>query len=420
MAEPVHRDDARRFVFGLGTLALLVVVAIMGGIVQTGGALPGKRYTYVTATFDDVGILKPGKPVRTGGVRVGTVSDIEYADGDAVVTLRLDGDRDVYADATAFVGNISALGKKYVDLDPGTQGAGQLGPEGIRRQQTTAATSVEDIFSVFDPKTRRALQSALGELSAGTAGHGDDLNVVLARSPELLEDVETLMEAGTSAEADLPGLLTSAETLVGRFRGRERQIAGLLRNSERTFDAFAVDEGAPLRETISELPPTLVEAKAALDALHEPLVEGRAAIRSLRPGAEALGRSTPDLRRFLRKSVDPLGKVEGLAEQAEPVVADLTDTVADARPLAETAARTVRRLDQFLLGLAPYADDAGRFFSQHDLLSGQLGPGRHYFAAQLTGPGLFTIGGLPDPLYRGEYYPEPGSAWNHDTVTDAR
>jgi len=421
MTMPVHRDEARRFMFGIGTLALLVLVAIVGGIVQTGGALPGKKYTYVTATFSDVGILKSGKEVRTSGVRVGTVSEIEYDDGNAVVTLRLDGDRDVYADATAFVGNVSALGKKYVDLDPGTADAGELSEDGIPLAQTTPSSSVEDILGAFDPATRRQLKTALQELSTGLAGHGQDLNVVLARSPELLADVEAVTGALTGPEADLPGTLDSAAELVSRFRGREDQISALMHNSALTMDALSVDAGAPLRQTVEALPPLLDHARGALDALHPPLADARVAVHDLRPGGEALGRSSGALRDFLRNSVDPLQRVPGVAEQAEPVVVDLTATLADARPLVPRVRDGVRSLAELLFPAAPYAGDIGRFFSQHDLLSGTLGSDdKHYFAAMLTGVGLFSVNGLPDPLYGQESYPVPGTAWNHSTYTDVR
>lgn len=420
-AQPIHRDEARNFVFGVGILALLALVALIGGIVQSGGALPAKKYTYVKATFSDVGILKPGKEVRTGGVRIGTVSDIEYVDGKAVATLRLDGDRDVYADATARVGNISALGKKYVDLEPGTSGSGGLDAHGIALERTEASTSLEDVLSALDPRTRKALQAALRELSTGLAGHGGDLNAVLARSPELLADLETVTAALTSPSSDLDGMITSADRLVARFSGRQEQVRALLRNSDRTLASVAVDDGAPLEATIHELPPTLVEARAALDALNGPLRDGHVALKTLKPGASALGRSTPTLRSVLRGAVGPLEKVPPIGASATPVLEDLTSTLADARPLVQPVSSAVNSLDQLLFPFAPYAGDAGRFFSQHDLLSGTLGSDdQHYFAAMLTGAGLFSVDGLPDPLYQREPYPEPGTAWNHATVTDAK
>jgi len=421
MSAAVHRDDARRFVFGLGTIAVLIVVAIVGGIVQTGGALPGKRYTYVTAAFKDVGILKTGKEVRTGGVRVGTVSDIEYQDGHAVVMLRLDGDRDVYADATAFVGNVSALGKKYVDLDPGSPSAGALGADGIPLDHTTPSSSVEDVLAGLDRPTLRRVKSVLAELSDGLIGHGDDLHVVLARAPELLSDVKVVTRSLSGPGADLPGTLESADQLLGRFRGREQQIADLLDEGQQTMDALAVDDGAPLQTAVGELPVTLQHARSALDALYDPLADARVAVRTLRPGGKALGKSAPSLRAFLRNAVDPLEKVPGVADQAGPAVDDLTDTLADARPLLQPVDGAVSSLATLLFRVAPYAGDIGHFFSQHDLLSGTLGSDdKHYFAAMLTAPGLFSVGALPDPLYGQEAYPVPGTAWNHSTFTDVR
>jgi len=421
MAAPVHRDDARRFLFGIGTIAVLLVVGVIGGIVQTGGALPGKRYTYVQASFEDIGILKTGKEVRTGGVRVGTVSEIEYVDGHALVTLRLDGDRDVYADATAFVGNVSALGKKYVDLDPGTPNAGDIGADGIPIEQTTPATSVEDVLADLDRPTLARLKSALNQLSGGLIGHGDDLHVVLARAPELLDDIKVVTRALGGPSADLPGTLASADQLLSRFRGREEQISGLLGNAEQTMEALAVDQGVPLSDALGELPTTLRNAHSALDALHGPLADARVAVHTLRPGGQALGRSSSSLRALLRDAVGPLEKVPGVAEQAEPAVVDLTDTLADARPLIGPVRGAVASLSELLFDVAPYANDVGRFFSQHDLLSGTLGSDdQHYFAAMLTGPGLFSVNGLPDPLYGQEAYPVPGTAWNHSTITDVR
>lgn len=417
---PVHRDVARKVVVGVCMLLALAVVGWVGGIVQTGGALPGKRYTEVRARFDDVGILKTGKEVKQDGLRVGTVSRIEYVDGVAEVTLRLDGKVDVYNDATAYVGNTSALGKKYVGFDPGTAASGELGDQVIALDATKSSTSLEDALSGLDPKTRKALRSAVGALGVGTAGHSQDLNAVLAASPGLLADLETVMEAAGSDRADLAALLVDADQLVNRFNGRTDEIAGLVRNADRTVQALGVDDGKPLEEAIAKLPSTLRSADTALDDLYRPLGDAEVALRKLQPGARALGDATPDLRAFLRDSPATLDKVPGVADDATPALEALDETLADARPLLDPAKSSVDSLARLLYRFAPYSGDAARFFSQHDLLSGTLegDDSKHYFAAQLTGVGLFSVNGLPDPLYRSEAYPCPGAAWNHATVTD--
>lgn len=417
---PLHHDEARRIMWGAGVVAVLILVGIVGAVVQAGGALPLKQYTYVKATFSDVGTLNTNKQVKENGLPVGTVSDISYQDGRALVTLRLDGKHQVYADATATIANGNALGKKYVEFDPGTPQAGALPGDTLSVKHTSGGESLEDVLAVFDPKTRAALQSSLDQLGTGLTGHSQDLNGVLAAAPDLLTDLGRVSRAATAPRADVPGLLSSANRLVGRFRGRQTQIRDLLRNAAATVDAVDADHGQPLRQTVAGLPATLTDAKAALDSLDGPLGDAQVALTHLRPGAHALGRATPALRSFLKTSRSPLDKVPGVAGQAVPAVGDLTTTLQSARPLLSPLNRAVDSADTFLAAFSPYAGDVGRFFSQDALLNGTLhgDDSKHYFAAALTSVGLASVAGIPDPLYRSEPYPCPLAAWNHSTVTN--
>lgn len=417
---PIHRDDARSILWGFGVVVILCVVGAVGMIVQGGGALPGKSYTYVNAVFDNVGTLNPQKQVKEHGLPVGIVSGISYQGGHALVTIRLDGNHSVYADATASIANGNALGKKFINFEPGTSAAGPLPNNLLTAKQTSAGQSFEDILSVFDPQTRTALRSTLNQLGTGLAGHGGDLHAVLAAAPRLLKDFGAVSEAVTSSSADLPGVLASANTLVSRFNGREAQIAGLMNNADATLKAIDVGGGQPIATTVAELPGTLTDAKAALDALGAPLTDAHVALTTLRPGLVALGEGTPALRSFLRTSPSALNKLTTVDGLALPAVADLTTTIAVARPIVAPLQRTVASLDELLYGLAPYAGDVGHFFTQDALLSGTVAgdPNKHYFAAALTAVGISSLAGVPDPLYRGEAYPCPGTAWNHATVTN--
>jgi phospholipid/cholesterol/gamma-HCH transport system substrate-binding protein len=420
MAQPVHREEARKFVFGVGTLALLAVAGTVGGIVQTGGALPVKSYTYVHADFSDVGVLKTGKEVKQHGLRVGVVSGIDYDDGIAKVTLRLDGDREVYQDAELALSNTSALGRQYVSLDPGTNSAGELGDATLPTSQTSDASSLEDVLSVLDPATRKAAQAAIRELGIGLTGHGADLNALAQTAPDLLADLQKVSGSLTSSHADLAGLLASADRLSGRLAGHDQELAELLVRSDQTLDALTTDEARPLAESVDVLPSTLSEAKSALDALNAPLRDARVALTQLRPGGRSLGTSAADLRGLLREAVSPLKKWPEVNEMAEPAFSDLVQPVRDAQPLVPQVGEALSDAQTLLFGLAPYAADAGMFFSHHDLLSGRLGPGRHYFAAMLTSVGLWSVNGLPDPLYVSEPYPDPGTSQNKSTVTGGR
>ncbi len=415
MAELVHRDDARKFVVGTLTLAVIAVIAWVGVTVQGGGELPGKDYTYVKAAFHDVGMLKPEQDVSQSGVRIGKVDDIEYSDGRAIVTMRLDGARVVYRNAAAEVINESALGRKQVSLDPGSPSAGRLGGQTIAASRTTDSSTLDDVFSVFDGRTRKAVQTSLRELGTGLAGHSADLHNLLQSSPALLDNVGRISRALSAPEADLPALLESADRLAGRFENRQQELGSLLRQMDHTLRAVNVQDGAPLGYTIQAMPATLRQAREGLQAMDRPLSDTTTALATMRAGTRATGHAAENLRGFLRESVVPLAKVRGVSQQAKPAVGSLTRTFADARSLAPRVARTLAAANVLLQDLAPFAPDVGRFFSEHDLLSGQFAPGKHYFSAMLVKPGAYTASAR-DPMADTRPYPQPGGgAWRDNS-----
>lgn len=411
MPEPLHRDPARRFVVGVAVLLVVGTIGLFGTVVQMGGELPGKSYTYVNASFDNVGMLKPQQTVSQHGRRIGTVTSIAYRKGKAVVTMRLDGERTIYRDARATIVNDSAVGKKGVYLDPGRPAAGPLGDRTIPPSQTRDSVALDDVFSVFDDRTRAALRTGLRELGGGLVGHSEDLHDIIQTAPESLDSIGKISRAAASPQARLPELLTTANRLAKRFHGRGQELSALLEHVDSTFRAVHVDGGRPLSETLQALPSTLREAREGLTTLNQPLSDLRAAVTTVRPGAAALGGSTDDVRGVLREAVGPLEKVPGVSEQASPAVDDLTHTVADARPLIPRLARTVTESDVLLRGLAPYASDAGRFFSEYTMLAGHFSPQEHYFSAMMAFPGTYNAS-LPDPTVKRVPYPEPGGgAW---------
>lgn len=409
MAKPVHRKHARSFV--IGTIAIIVAgVAIMVGLRPLfGGELTGLPYTYVTAAFDDVGTLDTKRDVRENSVPIGKVSKIEYRNGKALVTLRIDGHVPVYGDATASVQDESALAQKFVDIRRGSPTAGPLGNRPINSGRNRNATNLDDVLNIFDPQTRDSLQRSVQQLGGGLGGHGQDLNDVLRVARPGIDDLGTVSRALSSRTADLPGLLSSADRLTGHLDNHDRQITSLLGRSEQTLRAVNTDDTKPLRQTLQGLPSTLRHARGALDALNQPLRDAQSAVSTVRPGGQALGRSAPDLRAVLRDAVPPLDQIPGVADSAKPAVDDLRQTLADARPVVPQVSETVKQADTLLSGVAPYSKDVGDFFGQKDLLAGTLAPDRHYFAIQVVFPGLH-VASLPDPTVQRDPYPAPGKA----------
>lgn len=412
MSARVHRNDVRRLGIGAITLAVGAVIAWVGITVQGGGSVPFKGYTTVEAKFRDVGTLKPQQKVTENGVRIGMVTDIAYEDGLALVKLRLEGDREIYRDATVRIGNESALGKKYIDFDPGTEAAGDLGEDDVIAVANTGdASDLNNVLSAFDAKARRGLAQGLQALGGGFAGHGNDISVTLGRAPEMLSDAEVVVETLADPSTDVDDLLVTAESLAVQFRGREERLARLLDDASLTFRGLSVDAGGPLQDTFVKLPGTLRMARAGLKAINGPLnTTARAAVR-LRPGVDRLVEAMPDLRGFFVESPPVAVTVQEFTDDLEPAVKKLVPAVTDLRPvLAERVPRLISVADPFVSEMAPWWPDARQLLGNHNMLSGHFSPTKHYFSAMLAFPGLYNLS-VNDPLADVDPYPGPGGAF---------
>ncbi len=68
----------------------------------------------------DVDNIEPNSRVRVGDVNVGNVTKIERQGWHALVTMRLNGDVELPANATAKMGQTSLLGSLHIELAPPT------------------------------------------------------------------------------------------------------------------------------------------------------------------------------------------------------------------------------------------------------------------------------------------------------------
>lgn len=412
---PELRSRSLAFRAGLVVLVVLSGVLFLTFKAQTG--MPFAETTEVRVLVRDVHSLRANDAVRQNSKRIGRVGEIEYQDGVALVTMVLDGDVDVYRDATVELWDLSALATKFVELDPGTPQAGALGDQPIPARQAQDSADLYELLEVLDPKTRDAATATLRAVGGGTAGHGKDLQAFLAQAPDLLGDAGAVSGALAAPEADLVGLLEDVDTLSGRLRGREAELAQLVTQSADTLDALAADSGRPLRATAQRLPQTLTHTDRAMTRLRTPLADTAAALRALEPGAEALARSEKDLRAFLREAVPVAHDVPGVAKLAIPAVEELTDTFGDARPLAPLVRQAIGDLLAPLLVLAPYSPEMAQLFLRgRSFVSQGPQPGVRYARLGVT-PGVNTLfGGLVasgDVSLPQNQYPRPGEA-QHD------
>lgn len=398
-------------------VTVLFASAVLFGLNATHGMPLAPRKT-LKAAFHDLNGLVVGDDVRIASTRVGYVDDIRVEGGRAVAILKIDDENmRVFRNATAAnasVGARSALGQKFVDLDPGSHETGELDNGAlIPERATRGAHEISELFDVFDDPTRRATGSVLRELGGGLGGHERDLHDSLRAAPHVLPDLGAVSRSLAVRDGqDLTGLLHSADSLTSRFQNRQQELAGLTEQLDVSLNAMAVDGGKPVEDILRRAPGTLREARGALDALNRPLVHTEKAASVLRPGAESLGAATPDLRGVLREGVPPLAKVPGVARTGQPAVTELTGVMDDARPVAAQLVDTANRAATPLSVLAPYSGEIANYFT---LASSALSHGDsagNWLRIYLVPHPESVSGTVPvkDPTVSRNPYPEPGQA----------
>ncbi len=307
-----------------------------------GGPIPlqPKGYRFQVA-LPDAATLAEQADVRVAGVGVGTVvaKRRDPRGNRTLATIELD-ERfaPVRRDARALLRQKTLLGETYVEMTLGSRGAPVL-PEGGRlpASQVEEVVEFDELLRTFDRPTRLAFQEWQRSMALATRGRGPDLNDALG---------------------NLPAFVEQAGDVVDTLDDRREALGSLIRGTGDTFAALSRDEAALRR---------LVTRQAQVFA-------------TLSARGDALADTFRVLPTFLRESRATLARLEGFAEDTEPLVRGLEPVLADVGP-------TVRSLRE----LAP---DAQALFADLDPLIDAGRPGLPALGRVLRGldPALGSTG----------------------------
>lgn len=396
---------------GIGVVLFFAVCLYLS--LTAGSGLPGQSVRTANAAFTDIDGLRVGDDVRIASVRVGRVQKIQYVDGRARVEMAIEPDQHVYRDASARVAARSALGQNFVMLDPGTSKSGEIADGGsLSNARVSTPVELDQVLSTFTPSTRAATKDLLRQTGQGLAGHSQDLSDFLKSAPHLLNDLGPVSDNLASEPTHLRDLISSSAHLAGRFKGRSAEIGQLIDSLGTTLQAVGVDDGQPVDGTLQAAPPALDNLTTAMTDLHGPLVDLDKGMRALRPGAVALGRSTPDLRGVLREGAPVMDRLRGVAGLATPAVRSLADVMPDARPLADRLVKTMNSSSGITSVLAPYTPELIRFFHDWNSANQYGDASGHTLRIDLVVRPESITGAIPvrDPLVHRDPYPAPGQA----------
>jgi phospholipid/cholesterol/gamma-HCH transport system substrate-binding protein len=195
-----------------------------------GGADLGDHPYTITAVFADALNLVPQAAVKVDNVPVGEVTTVTLTDGGraALVTMRVNGDVQLPANATATLSQTSLLGEKFVALAPpsAVPPVGRLAPGGrIGLSATADGVQVEDVLGALSALLNGGgvgqLHEIAGELN--DFAHGNEQNI-----RAFLSSAERITTELNRRKGNITAALDSLATLSGNLRADDNQIATIL------------------------------------------------------------------------------------------------------------------------------------------------------------------------------------------------
>ena len=338
----------------IGAVTILVALVAVFLAYNANNGLPFVPTRQLKVDIANASNLVRGNDVREGGFRIGVVDDIKpiRLPGGAVgaqLILKLDkGHGKIPADSSVTIRPRSVLGLKFVELTRGRSRDVIADGGTLPASQTHDEVQIDDLFSTFDAKTRRANQLVLQGFGDTLAGRGSDLNLTLEELPTLLGHLAPVAHNLADPQTQLPRFFTSLNRTAAALAPVAGAQARLLGEAATTFAALTHNKQA-YQATIAKSPSILTVATDSLRA-QRPFLDHTAALSvDLNTAARELRGALPDINPaleagapVLRRSVSlnhhlqgTMNALQGLATAptTNEALRGLTDTVDTLNPV---------------------------------------------------------------------------------------
>jgi phospholipid/cholesterol/gamma-HCH transport system substrate-binding protein len=259
----------------------------------TEGGGPGSFV--VQAQLPDVNNIEQNSRVRVGDVNVGTITRIERQAWHALVTMRLNGDVNLPANASAKVGQTSLLGRLHVELAPPTDAP----PEGRLREGSLIPLARGGGY----PSTEQTLAAISMLLNGGGVGQIQDITEAFSTAfagreqdlRSLIEQLDRFVTYLNDQKDDIIAATDSLNNLAGQFAEQKPVLDNALKTIP---DALAVldEEKDNLVQAIHQVGEFTVLAADVANNSKDALV---AELKDLGPVLESLANAGPNLTRAL-------------------------------------------------------------------------------------------------------------------------
>jgi virulence factor Mce-like protein len=278
--------------------------------------------------------LVEGNEVRAGGFRVGVVDRItprivRKKDGKTESIAQIDMKLDkviepLRADTQIAVRPRSALGLKYVQLTPGSNGRTLAAGSRLGLRNSREGLELEDVFSTLDETTRDNARAATQGFGDAFAGRGPDLNTAIEALNPLFLNLTPVAKNLNDPDTGLNQFFRQIGKAAAQVAPVARTQAVLFTNMADTFAAIS-NSPAALQQTIEKSPGTIDTAVRSFRVQRPFLADFADLSRRLRPAARELPRSLPKINAALKVGTPVLVRTTPLNNRVRGAFKELDD-----------------------------------------------------------------------------------------------
>jgi ABC-type transporter Mla subunit MlaD len=391
----------------IGAVTTLIVVVAVFLSYNANNGLPFVPTYNIKVALPEASGLQVSNQVRIAGTRVGVVSgmtpkqDPHTGKVTAVADLKLEKSVEkLPADTKAIVLSVSAIGLKYLELEKGKSLQKLSAGSTIPTSQTREPVNIEELFNMFDKRTRQAIKINTNNFGNGLAVRGFGLNKTISELRPVVNNAIPVLNNLASPQTDFrgffKGLLRASEQAAPVAEAQAAQYVYL----DTFFTAWA-SVSKELEEATALGPESLEQAIHSLPAQASLINNATEFMRLLRPSAASLVTVAPSLAHAFKEGSTNLVA----ATQLNEVLAESSEALAKFgnNPVVTLAfedfTRTVEVGNPVLAGVAPAQAKCNywtlAFRNVSSVESQSIGVGTVARAAVILAPGGPNNEGFP-------------------------
>lgn len=202
----------------VGLLFVATLVAILGFSYTLGVINPFSSTEKIHIQYNFAGGIEVGSPVRVMGIKVGKITNIEFAPGmidknGKEVNLKLTAaiDKDAFTtvkeDSEYFINLAGVIGEKYLEISPGSVASKQVVPGGVYRGEDPPR--IDQLISQS--------YSLAGKILKVVEDNEGDVVEMLQRANDLVINLNKTMKTinGLDKDVNMSRMLRNVDQLMG-------------------------------------------------------------------------------------------------------------------------------------------------------------------------------------------------------------